>query len=329
MVLNDGTEQRAASENIPVLLLKTKSIPSDGYEEKFSASGCYEPTFVPVLKHQFRQRSLDWLRDLVARGGFARASYRSDDEPSTSFGGIIFTSQRAVEAFAQTVKETAVSDHEELFPPSLPLYVVGPATARGLRATGLQCQILGEDTGNGEALAEFILDHYNGLPNVRDSFTGTKQPLLFPVGEQRREIIPQTLQSPKLEEQRRIEVVESVVYETGEMNEFESNFTEIVRNNERSGAIEQWIVVFSPTGCKAMLRSLGWLDESTERYKGQQAEQHGEAVFVATIGPTTRDFLERELGFRPHVCAEKPSPDGVLLAIDLFRKSKHGMTSPS
>jgi uroporphyrinogen-III synthase len=42
------------------------------------------------------------------------------------------------------------------------------------------------------------------------------------------------------------------------------------------------------------------------------------SVFVATIGPTTRDHLRKEYGFVADVCAEKPSQEGVALGIERF-----------
>ena len=74
-------------------------------------------------------------------------------------------------------------------------------------------------TGNGEGLAHFILEHYNALP-------GVKKPLLFLVGEQRRDIIPKTLMEPHpWPDELRVEVKELVVYETGVMSSFATDFT--------------------------------------------------------------------------------------------------------
>ena len=92
-----------------------------------------------------------------------------------------------------------------------------------------------------------------------------------------------------------------------------------------SSAATRWVVVFSPTGCEAMLRVLGWFDDGTERTQQEivrrslrMAEETGKNVFVASIGPTTREYLEREFGFRVDVCAETPSPEGVGEGIQKF-----------
>jgi len=299
-------------ERIPVLLLKTKSAPTDTYEELFAALGhpCCAPVFVPVLEHRFKQEALDELHRHVACRGFVPASQQG----LATYGALIFTSQRAVEAFAHIVgkirAEGLAIDH--LLPPTLPLYVVGPATGRGLRSLELACPILGEDTGNGEALAGFILEHYTSI--YADI---PKPPILFLVGDKRRDIIPRTLQSKELDPASRIPVDELVVYETGEMQSFKANFTSICRDNAKQGAQHQWVVVFSPTGCEAMLESLDLLDPNTGRVKPTALQRD---IFVATIGPTTRDYLVTEFGFTPDVCAAKPSPEGIAEGIKVFEE---------
>lgn len=301
-------------KRVPVLLLKTKSVPTDAYEQLFSTAdnGRFTPVFVPVLEHQFKQSALAEVSQCItSRGCVARSK-----GGLASYGALIFTSQRAVEAFAEIVdqirKDGALAI-EDLLPEELPLYAVGPATARGLRALGLQCPILGEESGNGEALAAFMLDHYNTLyPDA------SKPAMLFLVGEKRRDIIPKTLQAEELGP-RRTTVDEVVIYETGEMHSFKSNFSDIWQANAAGGAGVQWIVVFSPTGCKAMLQSLGLLDDSTSRFKATSTKRW---LFVATIGPTTRDYLVSEFGFVPDVCAEKPSPEGVMDGIRAFHEKQ-------
>jgi hypothetical protein len=82
---------------IPVLLLKTKSTPNDSYEEYFSDEP-FTPTFVPVLEHRPNLQNLDLIHSLLLDGKFGR-----DD--NAKYGGMIFTSQRAVEGFAKVVDE--------------------------------------------------------------------------------------------------------------------------------------------------------------------------------------------------------------------------------
>ncbi len=214
-------------------------------------------------------------------------------------------------------------------PSPFPLYVVGPDTSRTLSSllsasshspnsvlAPLNPQIAGAETGNGEALAHYMLQHYNAL-------AGPKLPLLFFVGEQRRDIIPKTLMGPGLTDDQRIQVDELVVYETGVMDSFAQDFnTQMTHIQSSISCKTAVVVVFSPSGCEAMLRCLGLIDENnkpTERGKmkrGNATElevvQDTQKTFViATIGPTTRDYLRKEFDFNADVCAEKPSPEGV------------------
>src|ERR1700712_4016823 len=130
----------------PVLLLKTESIPHDGYQEYFNSeeNGDYRPIFVPVLQHQVRDEALKVIENLITSEAF-----KDTAASKRRYGGIIFTSQRAVEAFIKVIKEVDKTKLETVLDAETPLYVVGPATARGLRTLGLFCPILGEGTGNG------------------------------------------------------------------------------------------------------------------------------------------------------------------------------------
>ncbi|KAI0542408.1 uroporphyrinogen-III synthase [Xylaria digitata] len=292
---------------VPVLLLKTKSSPTDAYEDLFStphAGFCFEPTFVPVLQHCFEEEGLGSLRKLL-RGG------KINGGKDSAYGGLIFTSQRAVEAFAKLVDE----GRDESWPhlQDVPIYSVGPATTRALKAIPQSppLQIFGEHTGTGDALARYMLEHYGEWYRDRP----TKPPLLFLVGEQRRDIIPKTLMDETLPVDSRIEVTETVVYGTGVMESFLKDFEKILSSTRDRP--KRWVVVFSPTGCDSMLRGLGLLtdERTTKAAKGPGPR----TTYIVTIGPTTRDYLIRNFGFEPDVCAEKPSPNGVWEAITNFK----------
>jgi len=160
-----------------------------------------------------------------------------------------------------------------------------------------------------------MLDHYGEW--YRD--LKHKPPLLFLVGEQRRDIIPKTLMDPALRDDQRIQVDELVVYGTGVVESFEQDFARLIRDTEERH--QRWVVVFSPTGCEAMLRALDILDSATGKVKAtdQLKRDH---THIMTIGPTTRDFLKNTFGFDPDVCAEKPSPEGVEQAIRKFLRDQ-------
>ena len=82
------------SPRTPVLLLKTRSHPTDAYEQYFSQQSSpglgFEPVFVPVLEHTLNETNVAHLADLVSSGKIRE-----------EYGGVIFTSQRAVEAWIE------------------------------------------------------------------------------------------------------------------------------------------------------------------------------------------------------------------------------------
>lgn len=197
----------------------------------------------------------------------------------------------------------------------VPIYSVGPATTRALKAVCQEppLQIFGEHTGNGDALAKFILDHYGQWYQSRQ----VKPPLLFLVGEQRRDIVPKTLMDPSLASDRRIQVDEVVVYGTGIMKSFSRDFANLLQATETRAV--RWVVVFSPTGCDDMLRGLGMLNEATGKVTKERLKER--KTFIATIGPTTRDYLRRTFDMEPDVCANEPSPEGVKQGILQFMAS--------
>src|SRR5271170_3311383 len=173
--------------------------------------------------------------------------------------------------------------------PIFPLYTVGPATSRALSTviatapltlSRLHPRVLGADSGNGAALAAYILTHYNALcqdmlfahfhaprlpfvPLVGDASAPrmelgdarlAKKALLFLVGEVRRDVIPRTLMGAG--EAERVEVREVEVYKTGVVDGFEADFAQKVKSFEERqqqqqehGASVMAIVVFSPSGC--------------------------------------------------------------------------------
>lgn len=207
------------------------------------------------------------------------------------------------------------------------LYTVGPATARGIK--GIRDQWLprgeifgGEGAGSGEVLAGIMLGSGTGDGDAvyrekNEDGVGMK-PVLFLTGETRRDVIPRMLDDEMLGEGR-IKVDEMVVYQTSELDEFEFYFLSVLGRTEVEEEGVRWVVVFSPTAGKGMLKGLGWLDERTGKWKGGDGERR---TYVACIGPTTREYLSREFGFEADVVAERPSPQGVKDGIERFMKEK-------
>jgi uroporphyrinogen-III synthase len=277
---------------VPVLLLKTPSQPTDLYQECLESldNGAYQPVFVPVLQHEILPDAISELESLLLSDGFRS----TPDSHCPRYGGIIFTSQRAVQAFTHVIKNLETRGSNTGLDNTAVLYVVGPATARALEPLGLPCEILGEETGNGDALANFIISNYKTRWREAE-----KPALLFLVGEQRRDVIPRSLQSQHLKATDRIRVEEVEVYKTAEHPDFGKEFRRIWRSNASQ---PQWVVVFSPTGCSTVLHVIS-------------TDGHHSKTKVATIGPTTRAHLLEEYGFVANAVANKPTPEGLAAAI--------------
>ena len=88
--------------DIPILLLKTRTQPNDTYEEFFSSFSSasagsnqvkFKPIFIPVLEHTPNEENLGNLEELLRSGKFKE-----------KYGGMIFTSQRAVEGWRGVVE---------------------------------------------------------------------------------------------------------------------------------------------------------------------------------------------------------------------------------
>jgi hypothetical protein len=98
---NPIQDNRTMAPKTPVLLLKTKSAPGDAYEELFSSppdGPAFEPSFVPVLEHSFLDDGMAKVRGILQSRSIGTAEGKA-------YGGLIFTSQRAVEAFTRLVEE--------------------------------------------------------------------------------------------------------------------------------------------------------------------------------------------------------------------------------
>ncbi|KAI9751842.1 MAG: hypothetical protein M4579_005865 [Chaenotheca gracillima] len=301
----------------------------------------FSPHFLPVQQFVFKTENLVRVKQLLQNGAF-RASPQtafessvkdsvkwgseslphSNDVKSLSsphYGGLVFTSPRACSAFLSTFSDdpSAVS-----LPPNFPIYSVGPGTTSVLASHSSinSLTIFGDESGNGAKLAEFIKGHY-GTPS-NSSADGSEDlsiksqalPLLFLAGEQRRDILPRTLRSAGFI------VDELVVYEAVMTDGFAERLTlrldELARPTSEAEARDTWVVIFSPTGCKELLQYCGILDESNSPLS--ESRNKRKRIKIATIGPTTRDFLIENFDFTPDACAPRPTPEGVEEAIKGF-----------
>ncbi|KAK3173309.1 hypothetical protein OEA41_006638 [Lepraria neglecta] len=331
----------SSNESIPILLLKSPSPTpaTDPYTTHLTNTTTtttttsnhthtYTPHFVPVLSHSL-------LPDDLIKLILAHLDSKAADGPSKPFqyGALIFTSQRAVAAFASALKAPPMQRLKDRFSQlEVRFYTVGPATASSLRPIVddllPRCSKYGgESAGSGEVLARLMLGidggekEGEGKYDVRAEDGKGMKSVLFLTGEKRRDVIPRMLMSPNLPDDERIQVDEMVIYQTSELEGFEFHFAQVLNQTRPDGQGQgfRWIVVFSPTAGKGMLKALGWLDERTGRAKGNLGER---TTFVVCIGPTTREYLQKEFGFEADVVAEKPSPQGIKDRIERFMKRK-------
>ena len=302
----------------PIFLLKTKNTPDDSYQSYFQSPDRilnFDPIFVPVLLHVFGEAAAKELQKLVRDFKFLEQGLVESDY-TNGYGGLIFTSQRAVQAFTSALEGIDGWRTSAFNTPGVPFYVVGAATGQVLRDLHIEGpEVTGEVSGNGEALAYFIRGHYN--QRCLWKRWARKPPLLFIVGEQRRDAIPKILNGPNISEGEKIRVDELVMYETIQREDFQEEFLKLM-NQTSPDSVIQWVVVFSPQGCRALLDGLGRLN-SEGKDRGRDASR-AKSTYIATIGPTTRSHLINQFECTPEACAKKPSPEGVCTAIEEYMR---------
>ncbi|KAL8695226.1 MAG: hypothetical protein Q9218_000264 [Villophora microphyllina] len=321
--------------SVPVIFLKTPLDANlDPYTQRFSnnepsPTSVYEPHYVPVLDHSY---DLTPIISLLSRS-FIDGSDTRETKNTFPYGGLIFTSGRAVEAFDAALKQiscstishpskTSAAVWRGLRDLAVPLYAVGPATATSLlqvRAKLPACWIKGgEEAGTGELLANLILEEHPRLPSTTSDEPDvgeTMKPLLFLAGVKHRDIVPVTLKS------HGIDVEEMIVYATAEAPSFPLELASAL--SVTTTAPIRWIVIFSSTGGESLLRALGFLDKETTRArKMDDSCWVDRKTFIASIGPTTSDYMKDTFGFEVDVCAAKPRPDSVRQGIRDFMRAK-------
>lgn len=268
----DQRSQRnpSTTAKMNVLLLKepreSESGP-DPYIKELAEYG-HSATLIPVLSFKFV--SLNVL------------SYKLFQPEK--HGGLIFTSPRAVEAVKMCLESSsrrsewdAVKDQWN----RKSVYVVGKATASLVEALGLTS--CGEHSGTADVLSRLIIDRER--PEI--------QPLLFPCGSLKREVLPTALR------QNGIPLETLTVYQTAEHPDLEKNITHYFTKQ----GLPASIAFFSPSGVKFCLDTLKAL-------AGTQLDQ----IKFAAVGPTTADALEAE-GLRVSCTAEKPTPQHLAKGI--------------
>nr|XP_004659313.2 uroporphyrinogen-III synthase isoform X3 [Jaculus jaculus]XP_044990024.1 uroporphyrinogen-III synthase isoform X3 [Jaculus jaculus]XP_044990029.1 uroporphyrinogen-III synthase isoform X3 [Jaculus jaculus]XP_044990036.1 uroporphyrinogen-III synthase isoform X3 [Jaculus jaculus]XP_044990044.1 uroporphyrinogen-III synthase isoform X3 [Jaculus jaculus] len=249
-----------------VLLLKDAKEDDSGQDPYVQELGLYglEATLIPVLSFEFL--SLPSLSEKLSH--------------PEGFGGLIFTSPRAVEA----VKLCLEKDNKtEVWEKSLKekwnaksVYVVGNATASLVSKIGLDGE--GENCGNAAQLAEYICS--KECPAV---------PLLFPCGTLKGDTLPNMLKD------RGIPMESINVYQTIPHPGIQGS----LENYYSKKGVPDSITFFSPSGLKYSL-------EYIQELSGDSFDQ---IKFVA-IGPTTTRALTAK-GLPVSCTAEKPTPQAL------------------
>lgn len=182
---------------------------------------------------------------------------------------------------------------------AMTVYTIGPATALALSRLHFST-IIGADTGNGEALANLIVRSLRydlssvitGVDTSHESSVLPQLPLLFLVGDKRRDIIPKRLAAEE------IALEELTVYETTIAPTFDSELDRVLE--DRTDGEVEWIVFFSPSGAEIALEKLKRLPRQ---------------IKVATIGPTTEKYLKKEWDLSPDMVSAKPEPGSMVQGI--------------
>ncbi|NXA03232.1 HEM4 synthase, partial [Sapayoa aenigma] len=252
-----------------VLLLKDSK--DSGLDPYIKELGLYslEATLIPVLSFEF----------LSLEGLFEKLSHPE------CYGGLVFTSPRAVEAIKICLKEDS---NKEAWSKSLkqmwnmkPTYVVGKATASLVQEIGLTAQ--GEKAGNAEKLAEYICSREK--PN--------SSALLFPCGALKREVLPTVLR------EKGIPLEGLTVYQTSQHPDLQESLSSYFTQQ----GIPASVVFFSPSGVRFCLQHI-------QKFLGDVINH----VKFAAIGPSTAEAMEAA-GIPVSCTAHSPSAQDLAAGI--------------
>ena len=312
---------------MPIIFLKAPTTPKDPYTSLFSepssprgpsplaiGSSTYSPHHVSVLEHTYILDPLVKPEDGLL--------LHLDPFP---YHALVFTSQRAVSAYRKACQSLPDSSTKEtLVSLEIPFYAIGPATAASLRETQRQffprCKVRGEESGNGKALADFILQdlkhqHHDKVFEHVGTGTGGEPPeqrlkVGFVTGEKHRDVLPKTLQKEG------IHVEELVVYKIEPRKDLPNRLSSALEEAKQQSSGYHWIVLFSSTAAKQILHSVRALHEGTGQVKEGWHDDHERKTRIAAIGGSTAEAVRREYGLLVDAMADKPTPQGVREAIE-------------
>lgn len=243
-----------------VLLLKTKTTPTDPYENILKREDI-KHSFIPLLTHKhIPEKCINLFKEEIDNIDY-----------------LIITSQRAVEALEQSILP-ALSESIINKILNKPIFTVGPATADFLKRIGFNDIKGGINAGNGSILSDLIIEQ-------PDEKYKTNKKGMFLVGEIRKDVIPRKL-IPK-----GYDLTEVEVYATKAMENIKERFD--AKMDQDNEDIVNYVVFFSPQGTDDIIKS----DFSNS--------------VVISIGPTTKDYLEKNHINVKGVC-QKPNADSLI-----------------
>uniref|UniRef100_A0A8C8YTD3 Uroporphyrinogen-III synthase n=1 Tax=Prolemur simus TaxID=1328070 RepID=A0A8C8YTD3_PROSS len=253
-----------------VLLLKDAKEDDGGQDPYIRELGLFgfEATLIPVLSFEF----------------LSLPSFSEKLSHPEGYGGLIFTSPRAVEAVELCLEK---DNKTEVWEKSLKekwsaksVYVVGNATASLVSKLGLDTE--GEKCGNAENLAEYIC-----------SREPSALPLLFPCGTLKREVLPKMLKD------KGIPMESITVYRTIPHPAIQVNLNSYYSTQ----GVPASITFFSPSGVTYSLKHI-------QELSGDSMDQ----IKFAAIGPTTARALAAQ-GLPVSCTADSPTPRALATGV--------------
>lgn len=193
------------------------------------------------------------------------------------FSAIVFTSVRAVEAVVNLIQ--GIDNDSSIF--QTPSFAVGHTTVEAAQKAGFNPQ--GAESGNSQALGEFILNHVS---------SDETRPFLYPCSNLHRDTLKEVL----TREGKHIEEV--VAYETCPNERLRAVLDEAIQKQ----GLPSYVIFFSPSGFQYTVDALGGSD------------LHLDKVKIIAIGPTTKKAI-CDQGYTLFATAEKPDPQSLLQAI--------------
>ncbi|KZS95446.1 tetrapyrrole biosynthesis uroporphyrinogen III synthase [Sistotremastrum niveocremeum HHB9708] len=284
-----------------VLLIRSPSEQTpDPYHEALEAAG-NEATSIPILATQLV--NIESLASKILAGPLGK-------DAAASVNGVIMTSGRSVEAWKAAISTIIAQDTEGAADwCTTPFYVVGDKTASELKSLPSSPFLPhvdfirgAQEAGTAAKLAEFII-------HDKDRSLGT---LLYLTGDKNRDTLSKTL------DEHGIGWESICVYETTEDLEFPKRLDEFISQTYGKATSAIRIVFFAPSAATYavphltkhfILPTISPTNLSEGRASAIVPERM--TALLYTIGPTTRDFLQGDMGLRVTGTAAKPNPESL------------------